>query len=100
MPYARHVTLVANTVSTFTLTDNSSAFEVLNRNGLGEIYISHNGQNAAGTPDPTVGGNDFDVVPAAAGASIQIRRSTSTQNVIVVKVISAVATAISFRSVS
>ena|SRR5689334_15018533 len=98
MPYARHVTLTASTVSTFTLTDNSSGFEILNRNGLGEIYISHDG--TANPTNPTVGGNDFDVVPAATGASIQLRRASSSQNSIVVKVISAAATAISFRSLA
>ncbi len=98
MAYVRHVTLVASTVTTFTLTDNSSAFEVLNRNGAGEVYISHDG--TASPTDPTVGGNNFDVVPAAVGAAVQMARSNSTQNPIVVKVISASATAISFRSLA
>lgn len=96
MAYARHVILTANTVQTFTLTDNSSAFEVLNRSGTGEIYIGYDG--TATPADPTVGGNDLDVVPAAAGAAIRIRRTGT--NAIVVKVISAAATAVSFRSIA
>jgi hypothetical protein len=96
MAYARHVTLTANTVQTFTLTDNSSGFEILNRNGLGEIYVSHDG--TAAPANPTVGGNDFDVVPAASGASLQMRRVGTAA--IVVKVISAAATAVSFRSLA
>lgn len=96
MAYARHVTLTASTVSTFTLTDNSSGFEILNRNGAGEIYVSHDG---TATPnDPSVGGNDFDVVPAAVGAGIRVRRTGTAA--IVVKVISGQATAVSFRSIS
>ena len=96
MAYARHVTLTANAVSTFTLTDNSSGFEILNRNGAAEIYISHDG--TAAPTDPTVAGNDFDVVPAAIGAGVRMRRLAAVP--IVVKVISAQATAVSFRSIA
>lgn len=97
MAYVRHVTLTASTPQTFTLTDNSSGFEILNRNGAGEIYISYDGTNAPA--NPTVGGNDFDVVPAAVGAAVQISR-TGGQQPIVAKVISAAATAVSFRSLA
>lgn len=96
MAYARHVTLTASTVSTFTLTDNSSGFEILNRSGAGEIYLSHDG--TAAPADPTIGGNDFDVVPAAVGAGVRVRRTGTAA--IVVKVISAQATAVSFRSIA
>lgn len=96
MAYARHVTLTANAVTTFTLTDNSSGFEILNRSGAGEIYVSHDGTATPG--DPTVAGNDFDVVPAAIGAGIRVRRTGTAA--IVVKVISAQATAVSFRSMA
>lgn len=96
MPFVRHITLVASTVSTTTLTDNSSAVEILNRNGLGEVYVSHDGTNAPA--NPTVGGNDFDVVPASTGAALTIRRTGSQP--ITVKVISAVATTVSVRGVS
>lgn len=100
MAFIRHQTLTASTVATFTLTaaDNASRFEVLNRNGAGEVYISHNGSDAAGTPNPTVAGNDFDVVPASAGAFLQLRRIG--QGNIIVKVISAQATAVTVRALS
>lgn len=93
MAFVRHYTLTAGVVQTVTLTDNSSGYEVLNRNGLGELYISHDG--TASPANPTVGGNDFDVVPAAVGASGQFRRSGS--GAITIKVISPAATAISVR---
>lgn len=96
MAYARHLTLTAATVATFTLTDNSSAFEVISRNGLDEVYVSYDG--TAAPTNPTVGGNDFDVIPAALGAGIRVRRTT--QLPIVVKVISAQATAVSFRAIA
>lgn len=96
MAYARHVTLTANTVQAFTLSDNSSAFEVLNRNGLAELYISYDG--TAAPTDPIVGGNDFDVVPAAVGAAVRIRRTGTAA--ISIKVISAQATAVSFRAIA
>lgn len=96
MAYARHVTLTANTVQAFTLTDNSSGFEVLNRNGLADVYVSYDG--TAAPADPTVAGNDFDVVPAAVGAAIRIRRTSAAA--IAIKVISAQATAVSFRAIA
>jgi hypothetical protein len=98
MAFVRHTTLTASTVATFTMTGNESAFEILNRNGAGEVYISHDG--TANPANPTVAGNDLDVLPAAVGASIQLRRSTSSQASIVVKVISAAATAISVRGLA
>jgi hypothetical protein len=98
MAFNRHATLTPSTVMTFTMTDNSSGYEILNRNGAGEIYISHDGTS---TPtDPTVGGNNFDVIPAAAGASAQFNRASGSQASIVVKVISAAATAVSFRGLA
>lgn len=96
MAFIRHQTLTPSTVAVFTLTDNSSAFEILNRNGAGEIYISHDG--TAAPTDPTVGGNNFDVIPAAVGAAVQMHRASQAS--IVVKVISAQATAVSFRSMA
>jgi hypothetical protein len=95
MAYARHVTLTATVVTTFTVTDNSSGFEILNRNGLGEIYISFDG--TASPANPTVGGNDCDVVPAAVGAGLRVRRTGAVP--VTVKVISAQATAVSFRGI-
>ena len=99
MAYVRHITLTANTVATFTISGasaNASGYEVLNRNGLDEVYVSHDG--TAAPTDPTVGGNDFDVIPAAVGAGIQARRAS--QSAITVKVISASATKVTFRSLA
>lgn len=101
MPFVRTVTLTANTVQSFTFTGvaaNASGFEIRNLNGAGEIYISHDG--TASPTDPTVGGNDFDVIEAAVGAGAQIRRSTSSQGAVTVKVISAAATKVSVRSLA
>ena len=98
MAFTRHITLTPGTVQPWTFNDNSSAFEILNRNGAGEVYISHDG--TASPADPTVGGSGFDVVPAVTGAAVQKRRATGTQNAITVKVISAAATAVSIRSLA
>jgi hypothetical protein len=98
--YVRHQTLTISTVALFTGTaaDNASSFEIVNRNGAGEVYVSYTGSNAAGTPDPTVGGNDFDVVPAVTGATLRMRR-IGTGN-IVVKLISSAATAVTVRALA
>lgn len=98
MAYVRHQTLTVSTVATFTLTalDNASGFEVLNRNGAGEVYISYDG--TAAPANPTVAGNDFDVVPAATGAAAQFPRIGYGN--IVVKLISAAATAVSVRAIA
>lgn len=97
MAYNRHQTLTPATVATFTVSDASaSAVEVLNRSGLDEVYISFDG--TATPANPTVAGNDFDVVPAGMGAAVQIKRPGSAP--IVIKVISASATAISVRGVA
>ena len=96
MPFVRHVTLVANTVSSVAITDNSSVIEVLSRNGLGEVFISHDG--SVDPTNPTVGGNDFDVIPASAGAALQFRRiGTRTATV---ELISAAATTVSVRGIA
>jgi hypothetical protein len=62
----------------------------------GPEEVVHRGH--AAPTDPTVAGNDFDVVPAAIGAGARVRRTGTSA--IVVKVISAQATAVSFRSIS
>jgi len=93
--FARHITLTANSVSTVTITDSSSGFEVLNRNGLAEVFVSHDG--TATPANPTINGNDFDVIPAAAGAGIRLRRAANTT--MVIKLISAAATTVSVRGV-
>lgn len=96
MPFARHLTLVANTVSTVTVTGNPSQVEILSRNGLGEVYVSYDG--TANPANPTIAGNDFDVIPALAGASVILGEiGASDQNV--VRLISGAATAVSVRGI-
>lgn len=97
MAYVRHQTLTASTVATFTMTGNESGVEIMNRNGAGEVYISYDG--TASPANPTVAGNDFDVIPAATGAALQLRR-VGGQNSIVVKLISAQATAVTVRGLA
>lgn len=96
MAFVRHLTLTANTVSTVTLTDNSSAVEIMNRNGLDEVFVSMDG--SATPANPTVAGNDFDIVPAAIGASLILRRPGTAA--IVVKLISTLATTVTVRGVA
>lgn len=97
MPYIRHVTLTANTVRTDTLTalDNASQVEIISRNALADVYVSYDG--TANPANPTVGGNDFDVIPCAVGAGIRLRRIGSGN--IVVRTISSAATTISIKAV-
>lgn len=98
MAFVRHLTLTAGAVSTVTLSasDNFSMFEVLNRNGAGEVYISHDG--TANPTNPTIEGNDFDVVVAAVGAALLVQRiGTGTATV---DLISAAATAVTVRGIA
>lgn len=68
MAYIRHGTLVAATVTEVTLPDRSfGKVEVLNRSGAAEIYVLVLSANDADT-DPTVAGNDCEVLPAATSA--------------------------------
>ena len=98
MPFVRHLALTAGVVSTVTLSaaENASRFEVMNRNGADEVYISHDG--TVNPTNPTVGGNDFDVVPAAVGAALTLRRVGSATATI--DLISAAATTVSVRGVA
>jgi len=59
MPRIVHGTLVAATVTTVTLDSDHNSVEVMNRSGSAEIFFTVDGTN------PTVGGNDCDVLPAA-----------------------------------
>lgn len=93
--YARHITLLAGAVQSFTLPGDYSSVEVLNRGGSDEIYVSYDG--GATPANPTAGGNDFDVVTAATGASIQISRVNSVA--LTVKLISAAGTTCSLRGI-
>jgi hypothetical protein len=94
--FIRHLTLVANTVSTVTFTGNESAAEILSRNGLAEVYVSV-GDTTNVPTNPTIAGNDFDVIPAGIG-SINVRRTTTVP--MVVKMISAQATTVTVRAIS
>lgn len=96
MAFIRHVTLVANTVSTVTFTGNESGVEILSRNGLAEVYVSV-GDTTTAPANPTIAGNDFDVLPASIG-SIVVRRASSKP--MVIKMISAQATTVSVRAVN
>lgn len=60
--FAQHVTLVANTVATVTLTGDFQLVEVINVDGVAAVYFTVDG--AA----PTVAGDDTLVVPAVADA--------------------------------
>jgi hypothetical protein len=64
---ARTVTaqLTAATVDQVTLTDYFEAVEVVNLDGAAEIYIL-----VDGTTNPTVGGDNCNVIPAAMGSII------------------------------
>lgn len=94
--YARHFTLAAGVAQTFTLPSiDYPAVEILNRGGTDEIYVSFDG--TATPAAPTAGGNDFDVIPAAVGAGLQIRRDSAVT--IVVKLISTAGTTASIRGI-
>jgi hypothetical protein len=96
--FIRHVTLTANTVNTTTFTGNESGAEILSRNGLAEVYVSVGDTTTAGTPvNPTIAGNDFDVIPATIG-SLRVRRNSSQP--MVIKLISAAATTVTIRAIS
>lgn len=66
MANIEHGTLVADTVTTVTLDSDAQEVEVLNRDGAAEIYFTVDGA------DPTVEGDDCQVLPAAIGA-VQVR---------------------------
>jgi len=59
---SRHVTLVANTVSTVTLDADYDNVEVVSVDGTAAVYFTVNGAT------PTVAGNGTVVLPAAIGA--------------------------------
>jgi hypothetical protein len=59
-------TLTANSVDTITLDADYVSVEILNRNGGAEIYVIID----SGTTDPTVGGANCDVLPAAISSLI------------------------------
>jgi hypothetical protein len=89
--FSTHRTLVAATVDRITLTDsNFGQVEVLNRDGVAEIYFTVDGA------DPTVGGDGTHVLPASVGAVVV--RSSGRQAT-VVKLISSGTPKYSIRGV-
>lgn len=98
MAFTRHLTLTLNTVTpvTFSAPANTSTFEIINRDAAGEIFVSYDG--TAAPTDPTVAGNDFDIVPALIGAR-HVARRIGVGN-IVIKLISSAATKVTIRAVS
>ncbi len=68
MAWVRHGTLVANTVTTVVLPERSfSLVEIVNRDGDDEIFFLVLSPRDAST-DPTVAGNDCEVLPASMNA--------------------------------
>lgn len=90
MAYTKHVTLVAATVTPITLAANAARIEVLNRDGVAEVYFTTNGV------DPVVGADNTHVLAAAIGA-LEVADETSGQNS-VVKLISAGTPKVSVRA--
>lgn len=90
----QYFTLVANTVTTCTFTDNFGRIEVLNVDGAGQapIYISNDGTT------PTIAGTGFHVVTGAMGASLVVEDKSPTTNT-VVKLVSAGTPKVSVRGV-
>lgn len=86
MAWVRHGTLVANTVTVVAVPDMEfSNVEVVNRDGLAEIYFKVYPAGDS-SPDPTVGGNDCEVLPASMNA---LSVDTPAPGVFSVKLISA-----------
>lgn len=85
-----HRTLVASTVDRLTFGSNFVQVEVVNRDGAAEIYFTVDGT------DPTVGGTNTHVLPAAIGAVVVAASKRATT---VVRLISSGTPAYSVRSV-
>jgi hypothetical protein len=64
MARIKHGTLTPNTVASVALDSNFGAVEVLNRDGLFEIFVLMD----SGATDPTVAGDDTECLPAAIGS--------------------------------
>ena len=89
MARVRHVTLTADTVETVELGTNAAMVEVLNVDGAAAVYFTTN------DAEPTVGGNNCHVLPAAIGA-LEVKDEISGPSV--VKVISTGTPAVSVRA--
>lgn len=81
MASTKHITLVANTVATVNLTTNAGTIEVVNRDGVAEVYFTTDGST------PTIAGDDTYMLVAAVG-SVTVPDDTSGATS-VVKLISA-----------
>lgn len=66
MARIKHGTLAANTVTTVAINQNVGSLEVLIVANPAAIYFRTDGTN------PTVGGDDCEVVPAAVGAALSV----------------------------
>ena len=84
MAYTRQQTLTAGTVATFTFDDNSSGVRIVNRSAT-EAFVTI-GDTGSVPANPTVAGNNTELLPGVIGATIEQQRLSS--NPIVVKVIS------------
>jgi len=85
----RHVTLTADEVETVELGINAARIEVLNRDGAAAVWFTTNDD------DPTVGGNNTYVLPAAIGA---VEVPDEVKGPSVVKLISSGTPAVSVRA--
>lgn len=90
MAASEHVTLVADTVATVTLTTNAGSIEVVNRTGTAEVYFTTD------ETTPTVEGDDTHVLPAAICA-VTVADETGGKNS-VIKLISAGTPKVSVRA--
>jgi len=73
--HIQHATLVANTVTTLTFTTNGGRVEVLNADGAADVYFRTDGTN------PTVGGTNCHLVPAAVNSLEVADETTDNTNV-------------------
>jgi len=86
---SEHLTLVANTVAEVDLPTNAGRVEVLNRDGVAEVFFTVNGAT------PSVEGDDTHVLPAAIG-SVEVSRDR--RGTAVVKLISVGTPKVSVRA--
>ncbi len=77
MAWVRHGTLVANSVTTVSVPDlGFGSIEILNRDTTAEIYFLFNKTGV--TTDPTVGGNDCEVVVALSALTVDAPQGAFT----------------------
>ncbi len=88
MAFVQHATLVANTVTNLTFSTNGAKVEVLNVDGVAEVYFRTDATN------PTVGGANCHLLPAAVNSYEVADESTGDT---VVRLISAGTPRVSVR---